>query len=97
MGDMADYYLDQWYDEEFDSDYPLRKKQVLTCLHCGKTNLKWKRNFYGWKLHTAKNEQHICNIQDIIRHRNVKSFLVPKLSNIPYLQWAAALKFYKVT
>lgn len=35
--------------------------QSITCKHCGKTGLKWRRTAEGWRLADPRNGVHVCD------------------------------------
>ena len=71
MGDMADYYLDLSFDQEWheqnDPDgweqendgITFSKSKTKTCRFCGTKGLSWVDTKYGWRLFD-KNHLHAC-------------------------------------
>ena len=76
MGDMADYYLDLYWDEDWYQDEdPFIPQSWKTCKHCGASWLHWGITEKGWRLFTEGNKLHVCkpyvaikNVRRIKRH-----------------------------
>lgn len=79
MGDMADYYLDQAFDDhnferEDDDGPPISWK---TCRNCGTPNLIWGATDTGFRLFTLEGKLHSCyNAKLIPMDANTRTFFI---------------------
>lgn len=62
MGEMADYYLDLAFDDEyFATRVHCHKVKTIVCKYCGETDLIWQKKNNKWILvHTEDGREHTC-------------------------------------
>ena len=60
MGDMADYYLDRAFEEEYDSPDEDYLPSVLTCKFCHKSGFHWEKIKGNWRICTRTGRIHHC-------------------------------------
>ena len=64
MGEMADYILDQmfdeddgWYEPDLEDEYAYHN---IRCKYCHKAGFYWIETNSGWRLHTKTGKIHEC-------------------------------------
>jgi hypothetical protein len=57
MGEIADWLIDQFLDED---EYDPRPAPTVTCNRCGKRGLYWTETPNGWRLSQNREAFHVC-------------------------------------
>ncbi len=71
MGDMADYLLDQMWDDPFaeeereDGDGPAQSAKV--CRNCKTGGLHWEKIDKNWRLFGADDKIHVCAVRPLVQ------------------------------
>lgn len=79
MGEFADVFLDQMFDEIDTDDYEHAEMSVSagpadrTCKRCGATRLRWAHDEQGFFLVDRANVQHECDA-DAVHEHNAADF-----------------------
>ena len=60
MGDMADYYYSQMYDE-WEGEPEDYYASAKTCHFCGEGDLHWRYSQGGWILCDVNERKHFCD------------------------------------
>ena len=66
MGEMADYYIEQYYDhyDNYDCVEEYEPLPTKTCRCCGRTGLKWGYVDDKWRLFDGRGI-HVCKINPL--------------------------------